>query len=212
MEQHIFYGILDTGYVSSNHWEKKCELLIEGGAGIIQLRAKKQKIDEKRALLKRILPLFDGIDIPLIINDEIELALEYPKLGLHIGQDDIPVDEARERLGADRILGLSTHSEEQVDKALEKVHLLDYFAVGPVFPTQTKPDYIPVGLQLVSYANQKSPPIPFYCIGGINRQNASTVKQAGGRGIVTVSDVLCAIDTKKAVEETISHFEEEAKA
>jgi thiamine-phosphate pyrophosphorylase len=204
LENASFYGILDTGYVSEADWFSKCEQLILGGADIIQLRAKKESIQKKIELLEKILPLFNENTPPLIINDDIEIALKFPNLGLHIGQDDIPAKEARAQLGPNRILGLSTHSIEQAKGAIEQSDLLDYFAVGPVFATNTKPDYIPVGLELVNLVTELKPPLPFYCIGGINLSNIKQVIDNGGRRVVAVSDVLCADDTAKAVKRLLT--------
>ena len=81
--------------------------------------------------------------------------------------------------------------------------VLDYFAVGPVFATQTKPDYEPVGLKLVTFTAKQNPPLPFFCIGGINRSNISQVHAAGAIRIVSVSDVLCNDDTANAVAQSI---------
>lgn len=196
----MFYGLLDTGYVPDALWETKCRALIEGGSSLIQLRAKRETPAQRRALLERILPLFEGSSVPLIINDDLELALSFPGLGLHIGQDDTPPIEARKRLGPDRLLGLSTHSLGQARAALAlPPGTLDYFAVGPVFPTQTKPDYQAVGLELVSAVAALSPALPFWCIGGINRQNAHRVLAAGATRLVAVSDPLLDPDTAGAV-------------
>lgn len=197
--QPRFYGILDTGYVAPQDMVPKCRALLSGGAQIVQLRAKKQTRDEMRMILCQILPLFMKSGVPLIVNDDIELALEFPGLGLHIGQDDIPVPQARAALGTGRVLGLSTHSPEQAAGAIAQAHLLDYFAVGPVFATQTKPDYIPVGLDLVRHVAGLRPPLPWVCIGGINADNAQQVIDAGAQGLVAVSDVLLAEDTASAV-------------
>lgn len=195
-----FYGILDSSYIDSVDWVNKCQALITGGAGIIQLRAKQQTQQQRQALLEAILPLFAAPQAPpLIINDDLHLALKYPDLGLHIGQDDIPVAEARAALGPNRILGLSTHSPTQVDAAISRTDQLSYFAVGPIFATQTKPDYIPVGLKLVQYTAHLRPPIPWFCIGGITRKNVIQVKAHGAERIVVVSDVLCDEDTATAV-------------
>lgn len=204
LAQARFYGILDTSYVSDNDWEAKCKALIAGGADIIQLRAKKQTRTERRALLERILPLFNETTPPLIINDDLELALAHPNLGLHVGQDDLPVAEARAALGPERILGLSTHSPEQAQGAINQAGLLNYFAVGPVFATPTKPTYTPVGLELVktvaAWDADSKVPLPWFSIGGINRQTVSEVKQAGAKRVVVVSDVLCDRDTATAVQ------------
>ena len=194
-----FYGILDTGYVNPKNWETKCRALLEGGAGIVQLRAKKESHTERRKLLERILPLFDGGNVPLVINDDLELAVAYPGIGLHVGQEDVCPRDARDRIGPNVILGLSTHSQEQAKDAIAMTGVLDYFAVGPVFPTGTKPDYEAVGLKLVRQVRAMSPPIPFFCIGGIEPDNAPEVREAGADGLVAVSAVLCADDTEAAV-------------
>ena len=194
-----FYGILDTGYVSREDWVSKCQALIKGGAGIIQLRAKSESHQERKALLEEILPLFEGLDIPLIINDDVELAAAYPHLGLHLGQDDLTPREAREQLGPERIIGLSTHSLLQAQAAVCQKDLINYFAVGPIFATGTKPDYTPVGVELIAQVRSLEPPLPFFCIGGINRDRLSRVRAAGARGVVAVSDVLEDTDTCSAV-------------
>lgn len=206
-----FYGILDTGYLQPQQMRDKCLALQQGGADIIQLRAKRESRDEYRELLKSILPVFDGNDIPLIINDDLELALEFPRCGLHVGQDDLPVQEARRLLGPNRILGLSTHSMEQAEKALQLQSFLTYFCIGPVFPTGTKPDYVPVGLNMareVWHLNQGQ--LPLFAIGGINRGNARQVHQKGIGRVVVVSDVLLDEDTAAAVKEIRDVFSGEA--
>ena len=103
-----FYGILDTGYVSSGGWETKCRALLEGGAGIVQLRAKKESPAQRRNLLERILPMFEGGTVPLVVNDDLELAADFPGVGLHVGQDDACPRVTRERLGPGAVLGLSS--------------------------------------------------------------------------------------------------------
>ena len=194
-----FYAILDTGYVARHEWVGKCLDLLRGGADIIQMRAKRESHYERIRLLEEILPLFDDSDIPLVVNDDLPLALRYPKLGLHVGQDDTPALLAREKLGEGRILGLSTHSMAQAQGAIAMGETLNYFAVGPVFATATKPDYTPVGLGLVRSVAALDPPMPFFCIGGISRSNLGLLKENGARRVVAVSDVLCAADTAAAV-------------
>lgn len=195
-----FYGILDSAYVPRTLWIDKCQALIEGGATLVQLRAKQQTHCERLALLEAILPLFQQPNAPqLIVNDDLELALKYPNLGLHVGQDDTPVAAARAALGSDRILGLSTHSLQQAAGAIQAANDLSYFAVGPVFATQTKPDYTPVGLELVAAVAQLQPPIPWYCIGGIDEDNLRQVTARGAHNVVSVSAVLNAEDTAAAV-------------
>lgn len=197
-----FYAILDTSWVRRDQWREKCLQLLAGGADLVQLRAKKETHAERIALLEEIIPLFKGRSTPLIINDDIDLCLRYSGLGLHVGQDDLSAREARERIGPDRVLGLSTHSIEQAKGAIALgPEILTYFAVGPVFATPTKPDYIPVGLELVRQVSELKPELPFFCIGGITQKNLAQVREAGAKRVVIVSDVLSATDTERAVAE-----------
>lgn len=195
-----FYAILDTGYVSSDRWASTCIALLRGGADIVQLRAKRQTPAERLALLEEILPLFNPGAVvaappPLIVNDDIALALAYPNIGIHVGQDDIAPQLVRERLGPGRHIGLSTHSPEQARAAQAlPAGTLDYFAVGPVFATPTKPDYTPVGLELVRHVAATRPALPWFCIGGIKRSNLTSVLAAGASRVVVVSEVLCDAD------------------
>ncbi|MGC9449846.1 MAG: thiamine phosphate synthase [Oceanipulchritudo sp.] len=193
-----FYGILDTGYVDDNEWEYKAEGLLAGGACLLQIRAKGHPLDRICELTERILPAVAKHAVPLIINDHLQVALEFPGTGLHLGQEDGDIRAAREKLGPGRVLGLSTHSLEQARMAIEAADILSYFAVGPVFPTGTKPAYTPVGTDLVRRVADLAPPLPFFCIGGINRLNVDEVIAAGARGIVAVSDPLQDSDTESA--------------
>lgn len=194
-----FYGILDTGYVPDHLWEAKCRALLAGGADLIQVRAKRESVDQCRRLIERVLPLFADYDVPLIVNDHLALALEFPGVGLHVGQDDLPVAEARAALGPDRVLGLSTHSPSQAAGAITQAPWLDYFAVGPVYATPTKPTYEPVGLDLVRHVAGLKAPLPWFAIGGIKPETLDPVLAAGARRVVVVSAVLVADDTAAAV-------------
>jgi thiamine-phosphate pyrophosphorylase len=197
-----FYGILDTGFLPADQFPAMCRAILSGGADIVQVRAKKADRDEYRRLVESILPLFEKIDIPLIINDRLDLALEYPRCGLHVGQEDASVEEARARLGPDRIIGLTTHSVAQATLALEQAPLLSYFCIGPVFATRTKPDSVPVGLELVRAVTAlNAGMLPLFSVGGINRKNIRQVRRAGAQRVAAVSDVLEASDPIAAVRE-----------
>ena len=206
-----FYGILDTGYVARENLVEKCKQLIATNCKIIQLRAKKQTEQERREMAFEILPLFKNPNAPyFIINDSPELASEIcsiiPNAGLHIGQDDMDPYKAREMIGKNRILGLSTHSKEQASNADKLSNILDYFAVGPVYATNTKPGRIPVGLELVKTVNAMSPTLPWFTIGGVNLKTISEVAKAGAERIVAVSDVLLPDDTTQAVNQLTTEF------
>lgn len=207
LEDAVFYGILDTGYVSRENLYPKCRDLVNSGSKIIQLRAKKESAAERREIAFEILPLFQKENAPfLIINDDVELAAEIPGAGLHIGQDDMPAHEARKAIGEGRVLGLSTHSMEQAKGADNLAEYLDYFAVGPVFATNTKPGRPAVGLELVSAVSAMNPTLPWFAIGGINGTRVESVRKAGAKRIVAVSDVLVQDDTRLAVKVLTAKF------
>ena len=198
-----FYGILDIAYVPVERWTNVCVALIEGGASLIQIRAKHASPSERKELVRKVLHLFDPVSGKppfLVINDDVELCARLPGTGLHIGQEDTPPAEARRRIGSDRLLGLSTHSQRQAQAALDLPEgVLNYFCTGPVFATPTKPDYAPVGLDLVRWVAGRHPDLTWYCIGGINRENMSEVIRAGAKRVVVVSDVLLDADPASAV-------------
>lgn len=207
----VFYGIADTGYVTHEDMFSKCEQMADAGAKIIQLRAKKEDSPTRRNLAFNLLPLFKNRpDTLFIINDDIELAAEIcsliPNAGLHIGQDDGAPEDARREIGENRALGLSTHSEEQAAAADAMSGILDYFAVGPIYATGTKPGREPVGLGLVRKVAASNPDLPWFCIGGVNARTARAVRDAGGRRIVAVSAVLAPDDTEGAVKSLVAEF------
>lgn len=192
------YAIIDSGYVPSTRWEEVASALLKGGADLLQVRAKDVSTAERRQLVERLLPIAREFGTRLIVNDDIEVAMAFPTVGLHVGQDDIDVLAARKQLGDARVLGLSTHSIDQAKAAIALAKDLDYFAVGPVFATPTKPTYEPVGLGLVTAVSRLNPPLPFFCIGGINRNTVHQVIEAGATRIVAVSDLLLAEDVAAA--------------
>lgn len=119
----------------------------------------------------------------LILNDRPDLVERIGADGVHVGQDDLPVAQARRVIGPDRLLGLSTHSPKQVDAAAEAG--VDYIGVGPVNETPTKPGRPAVGLDLVRYAARHAQ-VPFFAIGGISSLNARATREAGAGRIAVV--------------------------
>lgn len=205
LEESHFYSILDTAYVPRSKWIPTYRALIDGGADLVQIRAKNAPHEERIQLLECLLPDFALSGKPLIINDDIEAAGCYPgmNLGLHLGQEDTSPEDARERLGPSPIIGLSTHSEAQARQAirLAEEKIINYFAVGPLFQTPTKPDYQPVGLELAQKVQSWNPPVPFFVIGGITRETLPLVAQAGLKRIVVVSEVLKANSPQSIIQE-----------
>jgi len=196
-----FYAILDTGYASADRLAEICVAVLAGGADVVQLRAKAATTAQRIELLRALAPLCAAVDVPLICNDDLAAALAVPGVGLHVGQDDLPPVAARAALGPNRVLGLSTHSFAQARAALGLGDELSYFAVGPIYPTDTKPDYPAVGLELVRAVAALAPTRPWFCIGGINLGNVVDVRAAGAQAVVAVSTILLAKHPEAAVRE-----------
>jgi thiamine-phosphate pyrophosphorylase len=170
---------------------------LEGGVDLVQLRCKDADDDEVLRAAERFKAICAEHDVLFVVNDRPDLALKADADGVHVGQDDTPVAEARELLGAQRIVGLSTHTSRQVDAAREQP--VDYIAVGPVHETPTKPGRPAVGLELVSYAAAHAT-VPFFAIGGIDPGNADAVAAAGAERIVVVRALTQAPDPRDAAQ------------
>jgi thiamine-phosphate pyrophosphorylase len=192
------YAILDTGYVPQDRLIDMARAIVRGGADMLQFRAKKETDEEILRLAPPIRDLAAAAGVPLIINDRPRLAGQLDAAGVHIGQDDMTVAQARKQFLKRGTIGKSTHSVEQIDSTL--VEKPDYIAVGPIFATPTKPDYQPVGLELIQYAASKVT-IPFFCIGGIKLENVDEVIAAGAKRIVVVSGILQASDPEKTTKQ-----------
>jgi len=185
------YGILDLGYVSAGDAASMARRMLIGGAGIIQLRAKKLPRQAIRSLAEEILPICREFGVPLILNDHPDLVPVTGADGVHVGQDDLPVPQVREIVGPDAIIGLSTHSLDQAAAATQAAP--DYIGFGPLFSTPTKPDYVPVGLEDIRLVHERVA-LPVFCIGGIKLENLHTVLAAGAKRVVIVSGILQAPD------------------
>jgi thiamine-phosphate pyrophosphorylase len=170
-------------------------LVIAAGVDIVQLRMKDAGDDEIVAAGRRFARAAAAHGALFILNDRPDLAVVIGADGVHIGQDDVPVAEARAIVGADRLVGLSTHSPEQVDAAAGAD--VDYIGVGPVHATPTKPGRPAVGVELVRYAAGHSS-VPFFAIGGISPANVRAVRTAGATRIAVVRAVTEAPDPAAA--------------
>jgi thiamine-phosphate pyrophosphorylase len=159
--------------------------LAAAGVEMIQLREKEADAGDVLRLADPILEACRAADVPFIINDRPDVALALRADGVHLGQNDLPIEFARRFLD-DRIVGLSTHAPGEVDRALARSDLLDYFAVGPCFATPTKPGRPAAGLRLVRYAADQHTKLPWFAIGGINESNLDEVLTSGATRIVVV--------------------------
>jgi thiamine-phosphate pyrophosphorylase len=171
---------------------------VAGGVDVVQLREKQLGDDELAAVANAMRALCERIGALLIVNDRPLVAREAGAHGVHVGQDDMAVAEARELLGPDMLIGLSTHAAEEVEA--ESARAADYIAVGPVHETPTKPGRPAVGVELVRYAATRAPK-PFFAIGGLDAGNLGEVLEAGARRAVVLRAIADAEDPGAAARE-----------
>ncbi|RCK28985.1 thiamine phosphate synthase [Thalassospira lucentensis] len=181
------YLVLDPDLCRTHSMVETTMAAIAGGATIVQLRDKKVGTEGLIRIGRELMDAMAGSGVPLIVNDDIDAAIAIGADGLHVGQDDMPSRTARERLGRDKIIGLSIENEavaRKVDPAI-----VDYVGVGPVFATATKPDHKPAigfdGLaQLIKIAK-----LPSVAIGGLKQDHVDPVFAAGADGLAVVSAI-----------------------
>jgi thiamine-phosphate pyrophosphorylase len=171
---------------------------LDGGVDIVQLREKSLPHREIELAALTFRRLCDTYSALFIVNDDPELAAVCNADGVHVGQEDAPAEEARRLLGPDAIVGLSTHSREQIAASAEKP--VDYISVGPVWETPTKEGRPGVGLELVAHA-AKAAPHPFFAIGGIDPSSAGQVVEAGARRLGVVRALRDVADPSRAARE-----------
>jgi thiamine-phosphate pyrophosphorylase len=209
------YAFIDTAYFHGRAPEVFAQQLCDGGADLIQFRAKKSSPDEIRRMAEAILPVTRRANAGLVINDHLEIARETGAELCHLGQEDFfdagytHVSQLKGRdaalrrppgaLGEHALpevrIGLSTHSPEQAKRALAAGP--DYIAIGPVYSTGTKPMAKPVTLEYVRWA-AANVNIPWFAIGGINLRTLDDVLAAGAKRVCVVSAILNATDVMKA--------------
>ena len=195
-EARRLYAILDLGYVAPGEALQVAGHLIRGGADLIQLRAKKQGVAEIRALAAQLLSLTRPAGVPLIINDHPEIARDVPVDGLHLGQDDLTLADARALVRRESCwIGKSTHSLAQAVAA--QAEGADYIGFGPLFATPTKPDYAPIGIDDLRRVHELVR-LPIFCIGGIKHENLLQILAAGAKRVVIVSGLLQSADITAA--------------
>jgi thiamine-phosphate pyrophosphorylase len=169
--------------------ESFLEAAIRGGVEIVQIRDKILGDRELLPVLERARDVTRRLGVPLVVNDRPDLAAACGADFVHVGQDDMPVAEARR---FDVRVGLSTHAEHEIDSADA-----DYIAVGPVYPTPTKEGRPAVGLELVRYAASRAH-VPWFAIGGIDETNAADVVAAGATRLAVVRALGEAADPEAA--------------
>ena len=183
---------------------------LSGGVDVLQLRLKDAPEQEIVAAGRRFAAAAAEHGALFIINDRPELVGDTGADGVHVGQEDTPVGRARQLAGPQCLVGLSTHSREQIERAsgpegsggaggFRSPELPDYIGVGPIFTTPTKPGRPAVGLELLSYAAEHAT-VPFFAIGGIDERNVARVAGAGGRRVAVVRALVQATDPRSTAE------------
>jgi thiamine-phosphate pyrophosphorylase len=195
-----FYPITDVRLSGLSHSEQ-VERLAAGGATMIQLREKTASPREFYTAALEAMKVARRLNVQIIINDRVDIAIAVNADGVHLGQEDIPPDHARRLLGESRIVGFSTHG---LNQAVEADGLpVDYIAIGPVFETSTKanPDTV-LGLEAIA-ATRTQTSKPLVAIGGITLSRAASVIEAGANSVAVISDLFSTNDISERTREFI---------
>ena len=190
------YLVTDAALCAEAGLESTVEAAVKGGVTMVQLRDKHASDEAMIAQATRLKALLEGTGVPLIINDRLNVAIASRADGLHVGQSDTAVQEARQALGRQAIIGLSINTLEQLQSA--PVALLDYVGLGPVFATVSKQDHAqPIGFDgLAELAS--ACPLPSVAIGGLKAEHAAQVSAAGANGIAVISAICGQSDPHQA--------------
>ena len=191
----LLYLVTDRTWLGENSLEEVVEEAIINGVSFVQLREKDLPFEEFKKVALDIKKVTDRYKIPFVINDNIKVAVEVDTDGVHIGQDDIDVEEARRLIGEQKILGVSAGNIEEAIKA-EKDGA-DYIGVGAIFPTDSKDDVGRVSIEDLKKIN-KAVNIPVVAIGGINHDNISLLEKSDIDGIAVISAILAKKDIGRA--------------
>lgn len=202
---YTLYLVTDRDVLRGRDLIKCIEESILGGVTLVQLREKNVTSREFYEIAIKVKEVTSRYNIPLIINDRLDIALAIDADGLHIGQKDLPASVARKILGKDKILGVSAATLQESLKA-EKDGA-DYLGVGAVFSTSTKKDTRDVSYETLSSITS-SVNIPVVAIGGINEKNVTKLKESNIDGIAVISCILGKEDVKGAAEKMLDRFKE----
>ncbi|WP_019242139.1 MULTISPECIES: thiamine phosphate synthase [Bacillus] len=191
----LLYAVTDRHWVKESSLVQQVEAALKGGITFLQLREKNLSNEAFLEEALQIKQLTDKYDIPFVINDNVDVALACDADGVHIGQDDLPVNIVREKIGPNKILGVSAHTVEEAKRAEDNG--ADYLGVGAVFNTATKLDANTVSFQTLKDICERAT-IPIVAIGGINEENMTKLGGTGIDGVAVVSAIFGADEIDKA--------------
>ena len=197
------YFITDSTGFSEEEFLSRVEQALKGGVTLLQLREKEKTTREYIALAEKVHKLTRKYNIPLIIDDRIDVAMAVNAEGVHLGQSDMPVDIARKILGKDKIIGATAKT---VPQALEAyANGADNLGVGAIYPTTTKVKTVLTSVDTLKEI-VKAVPIPVNAIGGLNKNNIDILENTGIAGVCVVSAIMKADNPQKAAEEIKEKF------
>ena len=188
------YAVTDRSWVGTQALYEQVEAALRGGVTCVQLREKELNPEDFLSEAKQIKTLCARYGVPLIINDNVELALKVDADGVHVGQEDMDARDVRNLIGADKILGVTAKTIEQAQNA--QLAGADYLGSGAVFGSTTKPNARPMTKELLHSICQ-SVTIPVVAIGGIHRGNIASLAGTGIRGAAVVSGIFAAADIEE---------------
>ncbi|WP_077617454.1 thiamine phosphate synthase [Bacillus sinesaloumensis] len=194
----LLYAVTDRAWTGSQTLVEQVEAALKGGITFLQLREKNLGYDDflQEAIELKMLTTF--YHVPFVINDNVEIALACDADGVHVGQEDLPVEKVRDLIGPDKILGVSAQNVEQAIAA-EKAGA-DYLGIGSVFPTSTKKDAQPMTFETVKeICNSVS--IPIVAIGGVTKSNILELAGSGVDGVAVVSAIFAQADITETTKE-----------
>ena len=194
------HAIVDVDVAARAGWDALdlARVLLDGGARCLQVRAKHLPSGSLLELSRAVVEAARPFAAAVIVNDRADVARLAGAAGVHVGQDDLTPSEARAVVGADAIVGYSTHTLDQFARALSEP--ASYLAIGPVFGTSTKETgYTAVGLALVEAAARLAPDCPIVAIGGVTLENAASAWSAGAHSVAVIGDLLAGDDPRARV-------------
>lgn len=200
---YTLYLCTDRDLMSSATIEENVELAIKGGCTVIQLREKNCSSKEFYDLAVSVKKITDKYNVPLIINDRVDIAMAVDAAGVHIGQSDLPADVVRRIIGDDKIIGVSTAKLTEALKAVKDG--ADYLGVGAMYSTDTKTDARPVTMEELKKI-RTNVDIPIVVIGGINMNTLGNFKNIGIDGLAVVSAIVAQPDVEKAAKDMYEAF------
>lgn len=205
---YSIYLVTDDGCLQGRALIDCVREALEGGVTLVQYRAKTASSAEMYAKALQLKALCDSFNVPLIINDRLDIAMAVGAAGVHLGQDDLPCAAARRILGEDYLIGVSAHNPAEAKAALESG--ADYLGCGAVFGTATKADVKKLGTDgLATICREKG--LPVVGIGGVTADNYREVRAAGADGAAIVSGILAQPDIRTTVRAIAKISQEFAK-